>query len=68
MFEATKSRDELVGLRLEAVAKNLCGGSRTPLLMHLVDPERLTSEEIDALRAAVDELHKKSTAKKRKRR
>src|SRR5262249_44786333 len=37
VFEAAVGRDELIGRRLRAVAAQLCGGSLTPLLTHLVE-------------------------------
>ena len=57
-FEAAISQDELIGRRLQAVADNLCGGSRTPLLMHLLRTERLTTKQRQQLRDHVAELTK----------
>lgn len=65
VFSAVVKREELIERRLQAVAESLCEGSRTPLLMHLVDPERLTREERDTLRALVDELDAKNHKKKK---
>ncbi len=56
VFSAIIRREDLIERRLSAVADDLCDGSRTPLLMHLVDPERLTPEEIEMLRQLVQEL------------
>ncbi|MGH7126993.1 MAG: BlaI/MecI/CopY family transcriptional regulator [Planctomycetaceae bacterium] len=56
VFTAAVARGDLIERRLQAVAESLCGGSRTPLLMHLVDPRRLTDEERRALRQLIDEL------------
>lgn len=50
LFNAKISQDELIGRRLQAVADNLCGGSRTPLLMHLLRTERLTAKQRQQLR------------------
>lgn len=55
-FEAAIDRNELIGRRLQAVAETLCEGSITPLLTHLVQPDRLTEEDRQALRALVDQL------------
>lgn len=55
-FSATVSQDELIGRRLQAVADHLCGGSRTPLLLHLLETERLTPEQRTQLRKHLDEL------------
>lgn len=67
VFEADIQRDELIERRLQAVAESLCEGSRTPLLMHLVDPEKLTREERDTLRNLVEDLDKKSPGKTKKK-
>ncbi len=60
VFRAVVQRDELIERRLQAVAESLCDGSRTPLLMHLVDPEKLTREERETLRQLIQDLDKKS--------
>ncbi len=63
-FSATIAREDLIEYRLNAVAQDLCEGSRTPLLMHLVDPERLSPEEILLLRQLVNELDQSPPPKK----
>jgi predicted transcriptional regulator len=54
-FSAVIDRDELIGRRLQATAEKLCGGSLTPLLMHLVRVKKLTAKERQELRALIDE-------------
>lgn len=66
VFEATIDRDDLIERRIQALAESLCDGSRTPLLMHLVDPTKLTRDERDALRALVAELGENGNGKKSK--
>ena len=66
IFEATLDRDELVGRRLRQVAEQLCGGSWTPLLTHLVQTERLSSEDRNALRQLVDELDQRKAKRRGK--
>lgn len=66
VFSAQIAREDLIEHRLNAVADELCDGSRTPLLMHLVDPERLTPEEIHMLRQLVNELGEQTPRKKRR--
>jgi predicted transcriptional regulator len=56
VFSAALDRDELIGRRLEAMAEKLCGGSLTPLLTHLVQAERLSTQELQALRTLIDQL------------
>jgi len=56
LFAATVDREELIGRRLQDLAKQLCEGSVTPLLTHLVQGDRLTAAERSALRRLVDEL------------
>lgn len=66
VFSALVARDDLIEHRLNAVADDLCDGSRTPLLMHLVDPDRLSPEEIEMLRQLVEELDGTPKRKNRK--
>ena len=65
VFAATIERDYLIGHRLKAVAASLCDGLMTPLLMHLVDPQQLTDEELRSLRSLLDEIEKSPERKKR---
>ena len=51
VFSALLDREGLIGRRLRAVAEQLCGGSLTPLLTHLLDVERLSRKERQELRA-----------------
>src|SRR5205807_3589615 len=44
-FLAAVDREERIGRRLQATAEKLCGGSLTPLLMHLVRTRRLSARE-----------------------
>ena len=62
-FTATVGRDELIGRRLQAVAEQLCGGSLTPLLTHLVRARRLSPQERQDLRDLIDELDRKNKGK-----
>jgi predicted transcriptional regulator len=50
-FAPLIDRDDLIGRRLRAVAEQLCGGSLTPLLTHLLDVDRLSRKERQELRA-----------------
>ncbi len=68
LFSASVGREDLIERRLSAVADDLCDGSRTPLLMHLVDPERLTPEEIEMLRQLVNEFDAVKPPSQKKRR
>lgn len=55
-FSAVIDRDELIGRRLQDMAEKLCGGSMTPLLTHLVQAERLSLRDLQALRALIEQL------------
>ena len=55
-FTAAVDRADLIGRRLQATAEKLCGGSLTPLLMHLVRARRLSARERQELRSLIDEL------------
>ena len=58
VFVAAVPRDELLGRRLQATAEKLCGGSLTPLIMHLVRTNKLSARERQELRALIDELER----------
>lgn len=71
LFSAVISREELIGRRLQSTADDLCGGSLSPLLLHLVEAPGLTEEECASLRALLDELESssertKTSSKRRK--
>lgn len=67
-FEAAIKREELIGQRLRAVAESLCEGSFTPLLTHLVNSERLSTDELQSLRSLIAEFENENTqSRKRKR-
>lgn len=69
-FAPTLTRDELIGRRLQSTADDLCGGSLSPLLMHLVEARGLTPEECASLRELLEELNglEKPSAQKRSKR
>lgn len=54
-FSARVDRDELIGGQLEAVAKKLCDGSFTPLLVHLVEKRKLNERDREMLRRLLDD-------------
>lgn len=56
VYSANLDRDELLGRRLQALAEELCGGSMTPLLTHLVQNRKLSVKERTALRDLIDQL------------
>ena len=55
-FEAIVSLDDLLGRRLQVLADNLCDGSQTPLLMHLISNEQVTPQQLKKLRNLIDEI------------
>ncbi len=67
-FAATGDRDDLIGRRLEGIAAELCEGSLTPLLSHLVKRERLSSRDRAALRDLIEKLDRESTTARKKKR
>jgi predicted transcriptional regulator len=56
VFAATIDRETLIGWRLREVADKLCGGSLTPLLLHLLKTDRFNPEERKELRAFLQQL------------
>lgn len=67
LFAATLDRDELIGRRLQSVAEKLCGGSWTPLLTHLVQNQKLSARDRQALRNLIEELDPAKAPKKDQR-
>jgi BlaI family penicillinase repressor len=67
VFRAVVDRAELVGRRLREVAEKLCGGSWTPLLTHLMQLEKLSTEDRQALRALIDDLDQPARGKSARR-
>ncbi len=66
-FAAAMGRDDLIGRRLQAMAEQLCGGSLTPLLTHLVKGRRLSARERQDLRDLIDELDRNNKHKGERR-
>lgn len=56
VFTATVGRDDLIGLRLRAIAESLCDGSLTPILTQLVNGRPLSADERKSLRDLIDRL------------
>ena len=57
-FAATVGRDELIGRRLQGIAEQLCDGSWTPLLSHLVQADQLSEADRQSLRALIRSFDK----------
>jgi predicted transcriptional regulator len=66
VFAATIQREELIGLRLRAMAEKLCGGSLTPLLLHVLKTDQLSANERQELRAYLEELQQNKPKGKRR--
>lgn len=56
LFSAVLDREQLIGRRLRAMADQLCGGSLTPLLTHLVATTRLSPRQRQELRTLIEDL------------
>jgi predicted transcriptional regulator len=56
VFTATVSREGLLNQRLHALAEQLCDGTKSPLLLALVEGGGLTAEEIRRLRQLLDQM------------
>ncbi len=56
VYTARVGREDLVARRLRETAEQLCDGSLTPLLTHLLSAGRLSPEELRELRRMVDHL------------
>ena len=55
IFTAKIGRERLIGDELESLAKKLCNGSLTPLLMHLAEASQLSPEDYKMVRCLIDE-------------
>ena len=55
VFKANINRDKLIGEELENLAKKLCNGSLTPLLIHLAEASRLSPDDYKMLRRLIEE-------------
>src|SRR6478752_8710725 len=60
VFSAAVDRETLIGHRLRQTAEKLCGGSLTPLLIHLLKAERLSDEERQELHDFLSQLQSRS--------
>jgi predicted transcriptional regulator len=56
VFTPAVDRETLIGWRLRDTAEKLCGGSLTPLLLHLLRAEDLSADERRELWAFLDQL------------
>ncbi len=65
VFAATLEREALLGRRLQALAEELCGGSWTPLLTHLVQNQKLSVHDRQTLRQLIDNLDAGARRKER---
>ena len=64
VYRAAIEREDLINRRLQETADELCEGSLTPLLTHLVNARRLTPKERQSLRGLLDELDRQTDKKK----
>ena len=63
VFAAAVDREMIIGHRLRSTAEQLCGGSMTPLLLHLLRAEQFNTEERKELHAFLEELRKDQASK-----
>ncbi len=55
LFSARVSRQTYAGTQLESLAEKLTAGSFAPLITHLIEQKRISREEIERIRAILDE-------------
>ena len=55
LFAAAISRNTYAGNQLESLTARLTGGSLAPLITHLVEEKKISREEINRIRAILDE-------------
>ncbi len=59
VFHSTIQRDTLIGWHLRQTAEKLCGGSMTPLLLHLLQLDQFSAEERRELSSFLERLSPK---------
>jgi predicted transcriptional regulator len=57
-FHPVVAREELIGRRLRVMAEQLCGGSLTPVLTHLVRTESISPQERHELRSLIEQMER----------
>jgi predicted transcriptional regulator len=55
VFSAGVERSALIGQGLQEMAERLCGGSLTPLLVHLTEAVRLSDRDRKKIRKMIDD-------------
>jgi len=55
LFSAAISRQTYAGQQLESLAETLTAGSFAPLITHLVETQKISSDEIDRIRNVLDQ-------------
>lgn len=63
VFLAAVDRQMIIGHQLRTTAEKLCGGSMTPLLLHLLQAEEYTALERQELRAFLERLRRPQSSK-----
>lgn len=63
VFAAAVDRETLIGWRLRETAEKLCGGSLTPLLLHLLRVEQYSPQERQELRSFLERLRRDKNPK-----
>lgn len=56
IYRAKVSRQKVVGSRLKAMVEQLYDGAAAPLVLHLMESERFTPEEIEQLQSLIKRL------------
>ena len=56
LFSAVIPRQTYAGRQLETLASKLTAGTFAPLITHLVEEKKISSDEISQIRAILDEL------------
>jgi BlaI family transcriptional regulator, penicillinase repressor len=64
IFQSAIDRESLIGWQLRQTAEKLCGGSMTPLLLHLLHTEQFSAHERQELRSFLERLRQETALKK----
>lgn len=59
VYRAKVTRERVTATRLKALAQQLYDGAATPLVLHLMESQKFTPEEIAQLHALIERLDRK---------
>jgi len=65
VYKAKTPRDRVVSQRVKTLVSQLFDGAAAPMVLHLMQHEKFSSEELKELQRLIDELAAKTEGKRR---